>query len=244
MKIIKYKDLSTKNKFMIIGAITTWGLIFIGSGTTMLIIDKPITEDIVKTINITQKRVSTNSSNEIILKEIEIKTGEQLSINVMDYLVDGNLLDSELINDLELNISDVNPNQAGIYTYTIIKDKTIYNGQVTVIDEEQNSIDTLTLKSLSVETNTILSKELSTYIAEVLTPEIINLITLDITKVNTNIAGTYQYTVTYNNRMYTGTIDVYEPNLPVQPEVEVSPVIPDVEPEIPTTPETDTTITP
>ena len=231
MKLIKYKNLNNKNKFMIIGALATWGVIFISSGTTMMMINKPEAVKQIKTIDITQKRISLNNSSKITLKEIEIKTGEQLSMNILDYLVDGDLLDSEIINKLELNISDVNTNQAGVYTYTIKKDKTIYNGQITVVDEEKKLIDTLTLKNLSVPINTILSSDLTVYINELLTDEEKLLITLDITKVNTNVVGTYQYKIIYNNRMYTGNVEVYEPNLPVAPpEEEVKPPTPEPTP--------------
>ena len=33
---------------------------------------------------------------------------------------------------------------------------------------------------------------------------------IDLSKVNVNLAGSYQYTITYNNSIYTGTIVVTE----------------------------------
>lgn len=70
----------------------------------------------------------------------------------------------------------------------------------------------LTLKSLNLEIGSALSTDIQNYISETLTEEVKQNIKLDLTNVNTAQAGNYQYTVTYNGRLYTGTITIYEPN--------------------------------
>ena len=70
----------------------------------------------------------------------------------------------------------------------------------------------LTLKTLNLEVGSALSTDIQNYITETLTDEVKQNIKLDLTNVNTAQAGNYQYTVTYNGRLYTGTITIYEPN--------------------------------
>ena len=38
-----------------------------------------------------------------------------------------------------------------------------------------------------------------------------NNITLDISKINNSVVGTYQYTVIYNKTTYVGTVEIYNP---------------------------------
>ena len=75
----------------------------------------------------------------------------------------------------------------------------------------------LTLKNLSLELGSALSTDIQTYITETLTDEVKNNVKLDLTNVNTAQAGNYQYTVTYNGRLYTGTITIYEPQKTQEP---------------------------
>ena len=75
----------------------------------------------------------------------------------------------------------------------------------------------LTLKNLNLETGSALSTDVQTYITEKLTTEVKKNIKLNLTNVNTAQAGSYQYTVTYNGRLYTGTITIYTPQKTEQP---------------------------
>ena len=94
----------------------------------------------------------------------------------------------------------------------------------TIKAKELPKVD-LTLKNLSLEKGAALSTNVSTYIVEELTDEVRNNIILNLRDVNTAQPGEYQYTVTYNNRLYTGKIWIYEkqttvitPNTPTTDE--------------------------
>ena len=132
-------------------------------------------------------------------------------MNVKDYLENANDIDNKIINELQLDTSMVNVNQAGDYTYTITYKKKTFNGTFTIKEKPLPDM-VLTLKTLNLEVGSALSTDIQNYITETLTDEVKQNIKLDLTNVNTAQAGNYQYTVTYNGRLYTGTITIYEPN--------------------------------
>ena len=204
------KKLSKKQRYIIVGVTAAWGLIFIGSGISMSFMNTPITKT-TKELKITQKRVANMKSNEILLKPMEQEINQPISMNVKDYLENANDIDNKIINELQLDTSMVNVNQAGDYTYTITYKKKTFNGTFT-IKEKPLPYMVLTLKTLNLEVGSALSTDIQNYITETLTDEVKQNIKLDLTNVNTAQAGNYQYTVTYNGRLYTGTITIYEPN--------------------------------
>lgn len=204
------KKLSKKQRYIIVGVTAAWGLIFIGSGISMSFMNTPITKT-TKELKITQKRVANMKSNEILLKPMEQEINQPISINVKDYLENANDIDNKIINELQLDTSMVNVNQAGDYTYTITYKKKTFNGTFTIKEKPLPDM-VLTLKTLNLEVGSALSTDIQNYITETLTDEVKQNIKLDLTNVNTAQAGNYQYTVTYNGRLYTGTITIYEPN--------------------------------
>lgn len=204
------KKLSKKQKYIIVGVTAAWGLIFIGSGISMSFMDTPITKT-TKELKITQKRVANMKSNEIRLKSMEQEINQPISMNVKDYLENVNDIDNKIINELQLDTSMVNVNQAGDYTYTITYKKKTFNGTFTIKEKPLPDM-VLTLKTLNLEVGSALSTDIQNYITETLTDEVKQNIKLDLTNINTAQAGNYQYTVTYNGRLYTGTITIYEPS--------------------------------
>ena len=204
------KKLSKKQRYIIVGVTAAWGLIFIGSGISMSFMNTPITKT-TKELKITQKRVANMKSNEILLKPMEQEINQPISMNVKDYLEYANDIDNKIINELQLDTSMVNVNQAGDYTYTITYKKKTFNGTFTIKEKPLPDM-VLTLKTLNLEVGSALSTDIQNYITETLTDEVKQNIKLDLTNVNTAQAGNYQYTVTYNGRLYTGTITIYEPN--------------------------------
>ena len=87
----------------------------------------------------------------------------------------------------------------------------------------------LTLKEITIPKDTAISTDLSTYIVQELTDEVKANITLDLSKVNASQVGVYQYTVSYNGKEYTSTINVYvqnviTPNTPITPDTTEEPV--------------------
>lgn len=200
----------TKKETKIISiALATWGIFLVGSGVSMNLMIKP--QEIKKTkLEVVQKRVAEAKTNEIKLKDITLEINQPLSVDVKDYLENIKDLDISVIKALKLDTSMVNPNQPGTYTYTISFKKKKYNGTFIIKAKELPKVE-LTLKNLTLEIGSALSTNLNTYITEQLTDEIKNNITLNLTSVNTMQPGKYQYTVTYDGKLYTGTIEIYEP---------------------------------
>ena len=209
------KNITSKQRNIIVAVIAIWGIIFIGSGITMNFMDKPITKT-KRELKVTQKRVANMKSNEIRLKNMEQEINQPLSVNVKDYLENANDIEEDILRELQLDTSMVNVNQAGNYTYTIKYKKKTFNGTFTIKEKPLPDM-VLTLKNLNLETGSALSTDVQTYITEKLTAEVKKNIKLNLTNVNTAQAGSYQYTVTYNGRLYTGTITIYTPQKTEQP---------------------------
>lgn len=214
------KSLTKKQKYIIAGAMAAWGIIFIGSGVSMSLMDTPKTRT-KQELKITQKRVANMKSNEIRLKSLEQEINQPISMDIKDYLENANDIDNEIIKELQLDTSMINVNQAGEYTYTITYHKKTFNGTF-VIKEKPLPDMVLTLKTLNLEIGSALSTDIQNYISETLTEEVKENVKLDLANVNTAQAGNYQYTITYNNRLYTGTITIYEPNKVEKPEKETT----------------------
>lgn len=209
------KKITSKQRNIIVAVIAIWGIIFVGSGITMNFMDKPITKT-KRELKVTQKRVANMKSNEIRLKNMEQEINQPLSVNVKDYLENANDIEEDILRELQLDTSMVNVNQAGNYTYTIKYKKKTFNGTFTIKEKPLPDM-VLTLKNLNLETGSALSTDVQTYITEKLTIEVKKNIKLNLTNVNTAQAGSYQYTVTYNGRLYTGTITIYTPQKTEQP---------------------------
>lgn len=205
--------ISNKEKKVISIACAAWGIILIGSGSAMTAMAVPETVEM-SDLQIIQKRVADNKSNEIKLKDIEVEINKPLSVDVKDYLENADDIDSSVLKKLKLDISGINITQAGSYKYTITYNKKKYIGTCKIKEKELPKVD-LTLKNLKLPIGTAISTDLTTYIEENLSDEVKNNITLDLSKVSTSEAGIYQYTVTYNNNLYTGTIEVYQPQTKV-----------------------------
>ena len=200
----------TKKETRIISlALATWGIIMVGSGFTMKSMIKP-TEVKKNDLEVVHKRVAEIKTNEIKLKDMELEINQSLSVDVKDYLENLADIDQEVLKSLKLDTSMVKVNEAGSYTYTISYKKKKYNGTFTIKEKELPNVD-LTINNLRLTIGSPLSTDKQVYIKETLTDEIKNNILIDLTAVDTQKVGNYKYTVTYNGILYTGTIEVYEP---------------------------------
>ena len=189
-----------------------WSLLLISSGIAMCT-KNTVTTKYTYSINITKNKIAESKTNIIKLKEMKLEINTPLSVDIKDYIEDINNIEEDVLNSLKLDTSNVKTSEAGTYTYTISYKKKKYNG-VFIITEKKLPKVTITLKNLTIKKDSTLDTKISSYIEETLSEEIINNITLDLSKVKTNIAGTYQYTVTYNNKLYTANIEIYEPKAP------------------------------
>lgn len=197
---------------ILIASLAISGLVSI---TTGAVLNKKvkITKNNKVEVEIIQKQVAKIKSNIPKLKEITLEINEPLSVNTTDYIENIDDIEESILNKFKLDTSLVNVTQAGKYTYTInYKDKT-YNGTVTVKEKQLPIIENITLKELSIELGKELPKttEISEYITTNIPDELKENIIINVQKVNINIAGNYQYTVTYANKIYTGNITIYQP---------------------------------
>lgn len=178
--------------------------------TTGIILPKAFKTEVKKTkVTVTEKKVASIKSNEIILKAMINEVNQPLSVDVKDYVED--TLDQDVLSKLKLDTSMVNTKEAGNYTYTISYKKKTFNGVYTIKDKELPKIDTMTLKTLTLTVGSSIPTDLNSYIVETISDEVKPNVKLDLTAINTKVAGTYQYTVTYNGRFYTGKVVVFEP---------------------------------
>lgn len=200
----------TKKETRIISlALASWGVIMLGSGFTMKSMIKP-TEVKKNDLEVVHKRVAEIKTNEIKLKDMELEINQSLSVDVKDYLENLADINQEVLKSLKLDTSMVKVNEAGSYTYTISYKKKKYNGTFIIKEKELPNVD-LTINNLRLTIGSPLSTDKQVYIKETLTDEIKNNILIDLTAVDTQKVGNYKYTVTYNGILYTGTIEVYEP---------------------------------
>lgn len=114
---------------LISGTLASLGMICIVSGMAMPNLVKFENNNVGK-LEVNQKQVTNAKTNEIKLKDINIEVGSTLSTNTADYLLNPEDIDESIINRLNLDISNVNNNSVGSYTYTITYNKKIYNGSV------------------------------------------------------------------------------------------------------------------
>lgn len=217
------------------------GILLIGSG---LVMTKTTPETVIKhnySVSVTEQKVAQAKTNEIKLKAMELEINNPMSLDVKDYIENVEQIETSVLKALKLDTSLVNINQAGTYTYTISYKKKKYNGSFTIKEKELPKVD-LTLKNLSLEKGAALSTNVSTYIVEELTEEVRNNIILNLRDVNTAQPGEYQYTVTYNNRLYTGKIWIYEKQTTViTPNTPNTPSTNDTTEQQPETPVSETT---
>ncbi len=200
----------TKKETRIISlALASWGVIMLGSGFTMKNMIKP-TEVKKNDLEVVHKRVEEIKTNEIKLKDMELEINQSLSVDVKDYLENLNDIDQEVLKSLKLDTSMIKTNEAGTYTYTVSYKKKKYNGSFTIKEKELPNVD-LTVNNLRLTIGSPLSTDKQIYIKETLTDDIKNNILIDLTAVDTQKVGNYKYTVTYNGILYTGTVEVYEP---------------------------------
>ena len=217
MRIESRDNMIDKTRTIVISTVACLGILCISSGIAMpMIIKFEEPENIIK-FKITQKRVAKTKSNEIKLKDMESEINTPISVDIKDYLVYD--LDSKILKELKLDTSNINVTQAGSYTYTITYKKKTYNGTYVIKEKPLPTIDKMTLKSLKLTKGATLSTDITSYIVETIPEEAKIAMKLDLSNVNVNAAGTYQYTITYNGKFYTGNIEIYEPQvtLPTQP---------------------------
>lgn len=224
---MKEQKITSKELRALSITIASCGILLIGSGLIMSTSEKKVVKK-QYSIEINERKVAESKTNEIKLKDMELEVDNPLSVDVKDYLENIDELESSVIKALKLDTSAINANEPGVYTYTISFKKKKYNGTFTIKAKKLPEME-LTLKEITIPKDTAISTDLSTYIVQELTDEVKANITLDLSKVNASQVGVYQYTVSYNGKEYTSTINVYvqnviTPNTPITPDTTEEPV--------------------
>ena len=216
-------------------ALSLLGVLSIASGIMYNSLQANNVEEKVLVI-VEQKQVSKENDIDIKLKNLTIEVNTPLSVKIIDYL-DSAVLDEVLAN-LKLDTSCVNVTEPGTYNYTVTYKKKVYQGIIVVKEKEVNTniLQSITLKTVNINVGTALPTDISNYVIEPLTDDIKATMLIDLSKVNVNKAGSYQYTITYNNSIYTGTIVVTETQPTLSTDIKDKPTTNPPEQTEPTTP--------
>lgn len=190
--------------------IAVWGLFFIGSGIVMKN-NKKITKKTNYRLIVKKSKKSQAQAKkiEVILKDIEIEINNPISVNVRDYLVDGDKIDEKIIKQLELDTSLVNISQAGTYTYIVKYNKKKYQAKIKVKEKELPDM-TFTLKEITLYIGDAIPKDKKEFINEQLPDEIYEKITMEIPSIDTSVQNDYKYYAIYKNTRYDGIIRIRE----------------------------------
>ena len=196
-------------RIITVTALSLLGVLSIASGVMYSSLQANNVEEKVLVV-VEQKQVSKESDIDIKLKNLTIEVNTPLSVKIIDYL--DSAVSDEVLANLKLDTSEVNVTEPGTYNYTVTYKKKTYQGIIIVKEKEvtNNTLQSITLKTVNINVGTALPTDVSNYVIEPLTDDIKATMLIDLSKVNVNTAGNYQYTITYNNSIYTGTIVVTE----------------------------------
>ncbi len=196
-------------RIVTVTALSLLGVLCISSGVMYSFLENNNVEEKVLVV-VEQKQVSKDSDIDIKLKDLTIEVNTPLSVKIIDYL--DSAVSDEVLANLKLDTSEVNVTVAGTYNYTITYKKKAYQGIIIVKEKEveENSLQSITLKTVNINVGTTLPTDISNYVIETLSDDVKATMLIDLSKVNVNVAGSYQYTITYNNSIYAGKIVVTE----------------------------------
>ncbi len=215
-----------KTRIIITSSLTILGLGMIGTGTYM---ELALPTSTALSYNETKRNPDIPIEEDLVitLKELHLSLNAALSMDVQSYINEP--VANPILQQLVLDTSKVDMTKVGSYTYTITYQKKVFKGTIIVEKNTQEqpqpetqTLEKLTLKQLSLKLHESLPTDLESYIVEPLTDQIRNQIKIDLSSVNVTKAGSYQYTITYNNTVYTGTITIVEDQPPASPEPEES----------------------
>ena len=195
-------------RIIVTASLAVLGIICIISGVLYNNLESNRTER--KVLVVVEKKQETNDEVTIKLKDFILEVDTPLSVKITDYL--DTAVSDEVLANLKLDTSSVNVKEPGTYNYSITYNKKTYNGIITIKEKTvpDNTLQSITLKTINITIGTALPTDPSFYVIEPLTDEVKSMMLLDLSKVNINQANNYQYTITYNNSIYTGNISVTE----------------------------------
>lgn len=194
-------------RFLLITTLNILGILSIASGIMYSSLQKKASKKTILVV-VEQKQIQKEIDANIKLKNLTIEINTPLSIKIVDYLESA--VSDEVLANLKLNTSSVDVTKVGTYSYTVTYKKKVYKALITVKETPKSteSLQSITLKTLNIKVGTIPPTDISNYIIEPLTDEVKSTMIIDLSNVNVNKPGSYQYTIKYNNSIYTGTITV------------------------------------
>ncbi len=165
----------------------------------------------------------------ITTKEVTLILNQELERGVLNYIEE--TLTNEEVSRLSIDLNNVDVTKVGTYEYKIkdLKTSKEWTNNIIVKEEEvqtppeQDLTIKLTLKNQTFKLNETLPTTISTYIDQELTEEQIKTVTLDLSEVNMAQAGSYQYTIIFQNQIYLGKITVVEDQPPLNQPSEEKP---------------------
>ena len=196
-------------RIITVSSLALLGILCISSGVMYNSLQANNVEEKILVV-VEQKQVSKETDVDKKIKNLTIEVNTPLSVKIIDYL--DSAVSDEVLANLKLDTSGVNVTEAGTYNYTVTYKKKAYQGIIIVKEKEvtNNTLQSITLKTININVGTALPTDVSNYVIEPLSDDIKATMLIDLSKVNVNTAGSYQYTITYNNSIYTGTIVVTE----------------------------------
>lgn len=194
-------------RFLLITTLNILGILSIASGIMYSSLQKKASKKTILVV-VEQKQIQKEIDANIKLKNLTIEINTPLSIKIVDYLESA--VSDEVLANLKLDTSSVDVTKIGTYSYTVTYKKKVYKALITVKETPKSteSLQSITLKTLNIKVGTIPPTDISNYIIEPLTDEVKSTMLIDLSNVNVNKPGSYQYTIKYNNSIYTGTITV------------------------------------
>ena len=201
--------IKNKGTKILILSLTFSGLLSTGTGIVLNNMNLNMSSSKIE-VKVVEKQVARLKSNVPVLKELEVEINEPISVDVKDYISNIDDISSNVLRAFKLDTSLVNVTQPGKYSYVIQYNNKKYKGTITVKDKEEKKVELLHIKNFSVKVNDVLPTDVASYITDYNETIDKTSIALDTTKVDVQKPGDYQYTLTYNKMMYTGTITVYE----------------------------------
>ena len=201
-----------KIRLIVVSSFTLLGILCISCGCLYSKLDQENNNQTIALVVSQKMQDNEKADFNIKLKNFEIETNTPLSIKIADYLDE--TVSDEVLANLKLDTSSVNVKEVGTYKYKVYYKKKEFEGTIKVIEKvaPTNQVDTISIKSFTIKKGTALSTNPADYITEPnpLTDEIKALLKFNFSEVDINKPGTYQYTVTYNNSIYTANITVTE----------------------------------
>ena len=201
-----------KVRLIVVSSFTLLGILCISCGCLYSKLDQENNNQTIALVVSQKMQDNEKADFSIKLKNFEIETNTPLSIKIADYLDE--TVSDEVLANLKLDTSSVNVKEVGTYKYKVYYKKKEFEGTIKVIEKvaPTNQVDTISIKSFTIKKGTTLSTNPADYITEPnpLTDEVKALLKFNFSEVDINKPGTYQYTVTFNNSIYTANITVTE----------------------------------